>query len=353
MADGLPRYVSTDDGKLRQILINLLGNAVKFTEQGAVVLRARASSEMNTWRLAMEVEDTGPGLSASELARLFQSFAQTRIGIQKGGTGLGLALSRQYARAMGGDIVVSSQSGTGSVFQLTLPVEIGDSSAMVAITHRRVIGLRSGQETQRILIVGDRTDHRLFLRRLLESVGFAVREEIDGTAALNTCSDWRPHLIIINFSLLVMNGHEVTRLIRTQSSGQDCRIVVLVEEGQDAVTMSDVDGYLRNPITDEELLVVIGEQLGLSYEYSVDEPVVLQPSVPDLPNAAMMARIPPEVRAEMREAIARVHELEMRRLIERLPADQITVANALRHSHDCFDWDALEALLKHPVDQEQ
>ncbi|CAK0761687.1 putative Histidine kinase [Gammaproteobacteria bacterium] len=349
LADGLPQYVIGDDGRVRQILVNLLGNAIKFTDRGVVALRARALPEVKNWRLEIEVEDTGPGLAASEMARLFQSFEQTAIGIEKGGTGLGLVISRQYARAMGGDIVVSSQIGTGSVFRLTLPAGVGDPSA-VAVVPRRVTGLRAGQETRRILIVDDQADNRLFLRRLLEPLGFDIHEAVDGAAALTAWTDSRPHLILMDLLMPVMNGHEAIRRIREQPDGHNCRIVVLsatvFDEDHDAILASGVDGYLRKPITDDELLAVIGQQLGMIYEYATAESTVPQSLVPCLPDEAAVARIPPVTQDAMRHAIARVNDLEMRNLIEQLPPDQAMTAEALRHLLDSFDWDTLETLLK-------
>ncbi len=116
----------TDEGKLRQIIINLVGNAVKFTKEGGIALRARANQENDKMYLEVEVEDTGPGIAEKDFDKLFQKFWQNEAGIREGGTGLGLAISQQYARIMGGEISVKSEEGKGTCFILTIEIENGE-----------------------------------------------------------------------------------------------------------------------------------------------------------------------------------------------------------------------------------
>ena len=144
----VPRYIVTDINKLRQVFINVLGNAVKFTERGGIGLRVRADREGATGPLLrVEVEDTGPGISADEQGKLFRHFEQTKTGQQAGtGTGLGLAISREFVRLMGGDITVSSQVGKGSIFAIHLPLNESEAGAVRPIDQpRHVLGLRPGQ----------------------------------------------------------------------------------------------------------------------------------------------------------------------------------------------------------------
>src|SRR5205814_4132056 len=130
----VPQYIVTDINKLRQVFINVLGNAVKFTERGGVgvCVRAERQGPRGPW-LRVEVEDTGPGISADEQGKLFRHFEQTKAGQQTGtGTGLGLAISREFVRLMGGDITLTSQVGKGSIFVIQLPMKEGDADAVPA-----------------------------------------------------------------------------------------------------------------------------------------------------------------------------------------------------------------------------
>ncbi len=351
-AAGLPGPLIGDEGKLRQILVNLLGNAVKFTERGGVVLRARVETgEGGARRLEIEVADSGPGIAASEVGRLFQAFEQTAAGLDKGGTGLGLAISRHYARALGGDISVSSAPGRGCVFRLALPVIPAEAAAgSVRSPPRRVTGLRPEQRGRRVLEVDDKADNRLFVRRLLEPLGFAVREAETGAEALALWADWRPHLILMDVMMPVLRGDEAIRRIRALPGGRETRIVVLsassFEEDREAVLTSGADAFLRKPVTDDELLAVIGQQLGLGYEYRQEEGGGATPfPPPPPPDAAAVARIPAALALEMRRAVGHADDTRMRRLIARLPSDQETIGRALAAILERFDWDVLETLL--------
>ena len=171
LSDDMPRYVRGDEAKVRQVLINLLGNAFKFTETGGVVLRA-------SWRDAravFEVEDTGRGIASEEIDKLFGAFVQTESGrLSQEGTGLGLAISRSFARLMGGDITVESEPGHGTVFRVELLLPATD-----AVIHesnpRPVIGLEPGQPLFRILVVDDTLENRKLLVKLLGAIGFQMR----------------------------------------------------------------------------------------------------------------------------------------------------------------------------------
>ncbi len=350
LAEGLPVHVVGDGVKVRQILINLIGNAIKFTERGGVVVRARTvHGDGNALKVEIEVEDSGPGISASDSERLFLAFEQTSNGLEKGGTGLGLAISRQYARAMGGDISVSSAIGHGSVFRLALPLSIAvDGTAAMAQTPRRqVTGLRPMQQGKRILEVDDKPDNRLFVRRLLEPIGFSLREAENGAEAISLWQDWRPHLILMDIMMPVMTGHEAIRRIRALPHGEATRIVVLsassFDEDREAVLASGADAFLRKPVTDDDLLTVIGEQLGLEYEYREVGEGGGGIDLACLSDAA--ASLPPALRAEMQQAVAQADDIRLRSLIDRISPDRAETARALLAVLDRFDWDALEAAI--------
>src|SRR4051795_12340794 len=221
---GVPRYIVADVNKLRQVLINVLGNAVKFTEQGGVGVRVRPADPGPAGpRLRVEIEDTGPGISADDQAKLFRQFEQTKTGQQAGtGTGLGLAISREFVRLMGGSITVTSEVGKGSVFVIDLPLKEGEAGAVQTRDKpRRGLALRPGPPECRVLIADDVEDNRQLLAQLLAPVGFVTRLATNGAEAVQQFDEWRPHLVLMDFRMPVMDGHEAIRRIRAAAGGED------------------------------------------------------------------------------------------------------------------------------------
>ncbi len=351
-APDLPPRVRTDENKLRQILINLLGNAVKFTEEGGVVLRAWVTGRDGEGHahLVVEVEDTGVGIAAEEVGWLFDPFRQAESGLEKGGTGLGLAISRHHARLMGGDITVASVRGRGSVFRLDLPLqEVAAAGVGEAEPSRRILGLQPGQGEIRILIVDDRPDNRLYLTRLLEPLGFSLRQAANGRDAITIWREWRPHLITMDIVMPVMDGHEATRRIKDVPEGREVRIVALsasaFEEDREAVMATGADDFLRKPVTAEDLLGVIERQLNIHYAYAEDpaEPSTAPVAVRLLPE--MRSRLAAETLEAMRQAVYQSNDRRLAFLIDGLPPELGDVAAALRQAVAKFDWDTLEGFV--------
>src|SRR5947199_242458 len=232
----VPRYIVADVNKLRQVFINVLGNAVKFTEQGGVGVRVRTDGPGPTGpRLRVEIEDTGPGISADDQAKLFRQFEQTKTGQQAGtGTGLGLAISREFVRLMGGSVTVTSQVGKGSVFAIDLPLKEGEAGAVRAKDKpRHVLGLRPGQPACRVLIADDVEDNRQLLAQLLAPVGFETRLATNGAEAVQQFERWRPHLILMDFRMPVMDGHEAIRRVRALAGGKEPKTIAVTASAMD------------------------------------------------------------------------------------------------------------------------
>src|SRR6185369_8929510 len=191
---------------------------VKFTEQGGIGLRVRVDRAGATGpNLQVEIEDTGPGISSEDQHKLFRHFEQTKTGQQAGtGTGLGLAISQEFVRLMGGAITVDSQVGKGSVFIIYVPLKEGEADAVQAKNvPRHVLKLQSGQATCRVLIADDIEDNRQLLAQLLAPVGFEIRLAANGAEAVEGFEEWRPQLILMDFRMPVMDGHEAIRVIRS------------------------------------------------------------------------------------------------------------------------------------------
>jgi PAS domain S-box-containing protein len=273
----VPRYIVADVNKLRQVFINVLGNAVKFTEQGGVGVRVRADGPGPTApRLRVEIEDTGPGISTEDQAKLFRQFEQTKTGQQAGtGTGLGLAISREFVRLMGGAITVTSQVGTGSVFVIDLPLKEGDAREVHAKdTPRHVLGLRPGQPACRVLIADDVEDNRQLLLHLLAPVGFETRLATTGAEAVQQFEQWRPHLVLMDFRMPVMDGVEAIRRIRAADGGKAPKIIAVtasaLDENRQELLAIGADDFLSKPFRDVDLFEKIHIHVGVEYDYADD-----------------------------------------------------------------------------------
>ncbi len=273
---GVPRGVRGDDLKLRQVLVNLLGNAVKFTERGHVLLRARWAAG----RAVLEVEDTGPGIASEQVAKLFAPFVQTESGRKaREGTGLGLVISRQIARLMDGDITVASTPGRGTTFRLD--VALPEAVLEKAPERGRVVGLAEGQEAPRILVVDDENENRLLLTRLLRSVGFSVSEAANGALAIEEWRAFRPHAVFMDMRMPVMDGVEATRHIRAEEAGSprsEGRTVILAltasvfEHERAEILDSGSDDFLMKPFRVETVLDKLAAHLGVRYRHATVEP---------------------------------------------------------------------------------
>ncbi len=217
-------YVVGDQGKIRQVLINLLGNAVKFTQLGQIQMHVTwEQREADQLWLSARVEDTGVGIANEEQKKLFEPFSQVRTGLDSlKGTGLGLAISRKYARLMGGDITVTSKPGVGSVFQFEMPIERGDPAVAVRQSAlRRVTAVSAGQEAPKVLVVDDHPENRDWLMKLLASVGYSVQGADNGEAAISNWEQWNPRLILMDLHMPVMDGLEATRRIKADPRGRE------------------------------------------------------------------------------------------------------------------------------------
>jgi len=261
-----PPAVLGDEGKLRQVLINLLGNAVKFTETGTIAVRA-------TWaggRATFEVSDTGQGIDEHELATLFQPFVQAASGRQaKEGTGLGLVITQQLVRLMGGDITARSRRGEGTTFRFDIELPVA-TERVIKHEVKRVIGLAAG-ERRRIAVVDDTRDNRTLLRKLLESVGFEVRDAANGQDAIELWRTWHPHLIFMDQRMPVMDGSEATRAIRDAESGERTPIIALTASAFDherqAILENGADEFVVKPFAEETIFDVIARHVGVRFIY--------------------------------------------------------------------------------------
>ncbi|MBW4657155.1 MAG: response regulator [Drouetiella hepatica Uher 2000/2452] len=287
-ASNVPKFINADESKLRQVLINLLGNAVKFTHQGSIILRVRLGQprqhepgqEEREFSIApsrtlfFEVEDTGSGIAADELDKLFRPFEQTKTGLQSAeGSGLGLPISQKFVQIMGGEIKVSSRLGEGSLFSFEIQVELGHEPSAIAYqtTEPKILGLATHQPLYRILVVEDSLTNCLLLVKLLRTLGFEVQEAHNGQEAVAIWQEWQPHLIWMDIQMPIMNGYEATQRIKASARGQDTIIIALTasafEEQRQAAFAAGCDDFVSKPFQREELMLKLSQYLGVEFLY--------------------------------------------------------------------------------------
>jgi signal transduction histidine kinase len=353
-APEVPRYLMGDAGKLRQVLVNLLGNAVKFTRAGGVLARLLVRSLGASSWLVIEIEDTGPGIAADEVAGLFQPFAQARVGVEmRGGTGLGLALSREFARLMGGDVTVESKVGKGSLFRFEIPIELASPpTPSRAPPHERVASVRDPGSAPRILVVDDHEWGRTWLRTLLTQTGFDVREAASGAEALQRFEDWAPQLVLMDLHLPDIDGFTVMRTMRARPRGD--RVVILAisasvfDDTRDAILEAGADGWLRKPCREGQLLQEISRLCGVQYQYATPYARSLSPSsMPAVRPSLVAAELPRDLAAGLVRA-ARIADYEqLEELIAAIPLDHAELAQDLRRLAERYAYEDIERRL-HP-----
>jgi signal transduction histidine kinase/streptogramin lyase/CheY-like chemotaxis protein len=354
-AADVPHFIRADSVKLRQILINLIGNALKFTETGSIQVRiGGAPSSSVPIQLQFEVEDTGPGIAADELSTVFAAFAQTAAGRSaQEGTGLGLTISRRFAQLMGGDITVNSQVGQGTTFTLQMQcLALEKIDIQEPLIQRQVIALERGQPLYRILVVDDRWANRQLLTRLLKPLGFDLREAESGEEAVEIASSFQPHLIFMDMRMVGMSGVEATQRIKATPLGKSIAIVALTasafEEERAEIISSGCDDFLRKPFRAEEIFAVMSKHIGVRYQYA-DDParqeapmtrIQLQELVPTMNN------LPAALRDRFTEAIELGDMKMLDSVIAEIRKSNPVLAEALAHLAEHFKYDELLSLVR-------
>jgi signal transduction histidine kinase/DNA-binding response OmpR family regulator len=352
--DSVPRYVAADENKLRQVLVNLLDNALKFTEQGSVIMRvAVEDGTAGGMRLKVEVADTGVGIAEDELDKVFAYFEQTASGRAKqSGSGLGLAISRDFARMMGGDITVTSKEGKGSTFCFDMDIREGsESDIKEKISKPRVIGLAPDQDIPRVLVAEDKSDSRALLGQILSTVGFQVQEAADGKQAVEIYHKWRPDFIWMDIRMPVMDGLEATRRIKETEAGKSTVIAALtahaLEEEKERILAAGCDDFVRKPFREQEIFEVLGKHLGLRYEYedSREESEPVEAEVEIRPE--QLAALPADLLGRLHDAAVELDRDRILALADQIKIIDAPMARVLETAVKRFALAPLLDLLKH------
>ncbi len=346
----VPRHITGDESKLRQVFINLLGNALKFTEKGGVVLRVRVQeNELSGLRLEAEIEDTGIGISEDEIGNVFQYFEQTQSGRQSGtGTGLGLAISRGFVRLMGGEITLRSRIGEGSVFGFSVPLQLAKASPPKEHWHRRVQRLKINQPKFRILVADDKEDNRSLLVQMLEPIGFEVRTAFNGVEAIRSYEQWHPHLILMDVVMPLVDGNEAVRDIRERSHDHSVKIIIIsastFEQDRQKALENGCDDFIGKPFRQPELLEKIRALLGAEYIHE-DEVADAAQAAGDSAEISL-SKLPPDLLARISVA-ARMGEFDqVTELISEAALLSPQAAAKLSRMAEEFDSDNLLRLIE-------
>ena len=342
-----PRFIRGDEARLRQILINLVGNAVKFTQRGGVTLRL-GSREDAISHLMMEVEDSGPGICAADQQRLFQPFVQLgKLAGDNQGTGLGLSITRQFVQLMGGHISIESTIGEGSVFRVDLPLSEAKEAEIVRApgsVRGEVVGLAPGQPSYRILIVEDQLENQILLTKLMQRIGLPVEVAENGEVAVQLFQSWRPHLIWMDRRMPVMDGMEATLAIRQLPGGKDVKIVAVTASAlleHRAETMAvGMDDFVRKPYRFNEIFDSLSQQLGVQYIYAEAQGNAA-PALQEPLTAGMLAVLPAELRDELRAALESLRGKQIEAAVARVATCDATLHRTLSRLVDNFDYPAV------------
>ncbi|WP_026072358.1 ATP-binding protein [Nodosilinea nodulosa] len=349
----LPPFIQADERKLRQVLINLLNNAVKFTQAGHVtlrVLRSPGPAERGCW-LRFEVIDSGPGISPEEMGLLFQAFSQTETGrASHEGTGLGLRISDQFVRLMGGTIEVQSQPGQGSQFSVVVPVQWATADQLMpAAPARQATGLAPDQPPYRLLVVDDQFSNRRLLTQFLTDLGFEVREACNGQEAIASWQSWQPHLIWMDMRMPILDGYEATRQIKAQMQGQATAIVALTasvfDEEKSLVLSAGCDDFIRKPFQQAVIVEKLGQHLGAKFVYAQPEPgaAAVAPGDGNLPMGSLEG-MPPAWCDRLYQAASQADQQTLLQLIEALPPARSQVYQTLQGWIGNFQFDKIMTL---------
>lgn len=263
----LPTLVRGDEQKLRQILINLLGNAVKFTETGGVVFKVGE----HEGKIRFQVEDTGIGIAPEKLTEIFLPFHQvenSRHLVE--GTGLGLTISQKLGKLMGSTLEVKSQLGFGSVFWLDLALpEVLKTTKVVKHQERNILGFRG--EKRKVLVVDDKWENRSFLVNLLNPLGFEIVEATDGRDCLNKALEFKPDVVLMDLVMPVLDGFEATRQLRELTELKKIVIIAIsasvFDYSQEQSRKSGCDEFIPKPVRAGHLLELLRVHLGLEWVY--------------------------------------------------------------------------------------
>ncbi len=367
IAPQVPPLIQADAQKLRQVVINLMSNAIKFTEQGSVTLSVTLCPEQpDTMEsgdanplviLQFEVTDTGIGMAPEELTPIFDAFFQAQGGRKtNNGTGLGLTISRKLVELMGGKISVRSLLGQGSTFTFTIPVRpTHDINPQPVPSDRIVVGLAPDQGDHRILVVDDQAENRLLLVRILTQLGLDVREALNGAEAVQVWETWHPEMIWMDLRMPVLDGYEATQQIRALEAEPKTIIIALTAQASQSdralAFAAGCNDYISKPFREEMLFLKMAEHLGLRYIYAQAPAIANPPTIVVCSNSdsdpstcfdpAALNLLPSEWFLALENASLCGNDFTIRQLVAQLPSSLATLGTRITELADQYQFEEI------------
>lgn len=270
MLDGLPRYVRGDLGKLRQVMINLVGNAVKFTAEGGIGIVAGPEGD----RIRFSVNDSGKGIPEADMDLIMQPFMQSSNADNEGGTGLGLTISRRFIDLMGGSLTVESKVGEGSTFSFAVPLERTDDAPEGPEPELKAVAVKEGSAVL-ALIVDDKTTNRLILKEMLERVGFGTIEAENGQEAVDRAREFRPRIVFMDIKMPVLDGYGAVGRMKADPELAAVPVFALTasafKHDEERIRAAGFDGFLAKPFKQSSLFRLIRDKTSIRLEYETPE----------------------------------------------------------------------------------
>jgi signal transduction histidine kinase/CheY-like chemotaxis protein len=359
--EGVPQHVRIDGVRLRQILINLLGNALKFTDDGSIAVHVQTIDTVvsdikcdreqddfplavkNSCQLFFAVTDTGIGIAEDELTTLGHAFVQGKGGRQQmEGTGLGLAISRKFVELMGGKLRLTSQPGLGTQAEFSLTVQVLEAESTIVDpteSARHVSGIAPGQRRHKILVVDDGAEQRFLFTQLLTPLGFEVREATNGAEAIAVWHDWSPDLICIDMCMPVIDGCEATRRIRAMPGGEKPVIIALTASNLEPELIMEFgcDDYLAKPFSESAFFELVRMHLGIEFLY---ETTSITGSVSRL-DLASLSNLSEALRQQLQQASTGLDIDSIDNVIEAIAQQDAALADALHAMAAEYQYDKI------------
>jgi signal transduction histidine kinase len=347
----LPQYIKADESKLRQVLLNIISNALKFTFHGGVAVRIKVDHlDNNQKQLFCEVEDTGMGIAQEEMVNLFQPFVQTRSGQQSNqGTGLGLAISKRFLQLMGGDIQIKSVVDQGTTVTFYLPITIISAEVVHAELPTPIpVGIAANSPTYKILVADDKWTNRKLLVKILQSLGFEVQEAENGQKAVESWQNWRPNLILMDIRMPVIDGLEAARQIKASLEGQATVIIALsassFEEDRIPMLSAGCDDFIRKPFREGDIYEKLSHHLGVEFVYADKTVPVVSRTITSFVTANDIQILPVQWRADFYQAVLALDLTVMIELLEAIRPQYPQIADYLTELANQFQYDKIQSL---------
>lgn len=341
-------FVRSDSVKLRQILVNLIGNAVKFTIEGSITLTI---NPLDNDYYYFEVKDTGQGIPLEKQSSIFKAFQQDEEGIKQGGTGLGLSISKTLLQLLGSDLAMESVPDESSSFFFTLYLPAADESEQVEKSpYMNVTRLAQGQKVKAVLI-DDIQENLDVLTRVLDDIGVDVKSADNGAEGINIVGEFVPDIVFSDYHMQGVDGLEVTRQIRKNHGDKDIKIVMIsasvFEHHQEMYRREGVDGFIGKPFVREKIFELLAQLLEVNYDYASDNGQSREQRTAALDFAAVT--LPAELINDITAAVQSGQITKINALIDLLESEQFIdadLAQHLRYLADDFDFEAVLDIVK-------